>query len=444
MYDISFVGMGRVGLCTAVCFASRGYRTLVSTHDATKANLVNGGVPPFHEPLLEEMLQEATEKGYLKAVVGREEAVLQSDITFITIGTPSKTDGSIDLGFVRNAAREIGDALKKKDGHHLVVMKSTVVPGTTRHTVKPLLEKSSGKRCGIDFSLCSNPEFLREGSAIHDTLHPDFVVIGEHDEKSGDTLEKLYHQFYDDKPPPITRTNLSTAELTKYANNAFLATKVSFINTIANICERVPSADVEIVAETIGLDHRINPKFLNAGLGWGGSCFPKDVKALIAFSKQLGYDPDVLEAVWKVNEKQAKHAVEMAKKELGDLKNKRVAILGLSFKPETDDMREARSVLVVDELLNRGAVVVAYDPVAVPGARSIFEGRIEYAYSAVNCLKDADCCILVTEWNEFKKLQPKDFLQNMRQPILIDGRRIYNPKEFNQKLRYIGIGYGKP
>jgi len=192
------------------------------------------------------------------------------------------------------------------------------------------------------------------------------------------------------------------------------------------------------------MDHRINPRFLNAGLGWGGSCLPKDVKALVAFSKQLGYKPNIVEAIWKVNKAQAKHAVEMARKELGGLENKRVAILGLSFKPDTDDMRAARSILVINYMLDEGAVIVAYDPVAIPNSRSIFGDRIRYASSAINCLKEANCCILVTEWDDFKKLKPNDFLQNMRQPILIDGRRIYNPSEFNKKLRYIGIGYGKP
>ena len=436
--------MGYVGLCTAVCFASKKYKTFISTHDAAKADSVNRGVPPFHEPHLKEMLQKATKKGYLKAVVDREEAILGSDITFITVGTPSKPDGSINLRFVRSTAKEIGEALKKKDGHHLVAVKSTVVPGTTEQMVKPLLEKYSGKRCGTDFSLCANPEFLREGSAIHDTLHPDRIVIGEYDMKSGKTLENLYRQFYGGKPPPMIRTNLSTAELIKYANNAFLATKISFVNTLANICEKIPYTDVRTVAKAIGMDNRINPRFLNAGLGWGGSCLPKDMRALIAFSKQLGYRPNMLEATWEVNEAQAKHAVEMAKRELGSLEGKRVAILGLSFKPNTDDMRAARSTLIINQMLNEGAFIVAYDPVAIPNARSILGDSIEYARSAIDCLKNADCCILVTEWDELKKLKPKDFLQNMRQPILIDGRRIYNPKEFSEKLRYISIGRGEP
>jgi len=240
--------------------------------------------------------------------------------------------------------------------------------------------------------------------------------------------------------PPTIRTNPPTAELIKYANNAFLATKISFINTIANICEKIPEADVKTVAKGIGLDQRISPQFLHAGLGYGGSCLPKDVKALIAFSNQLGYPPTILQAVQKVNENQAKHAVEIAKDMLGELEGKTFAILGLAFKPNTDDMREARSILIIKQLLTEGANTTAYDPVAIQNAKSIFGNKIKYASSAIECLKNADCCIIATEWEEFKKLKPEDFTKTMRQPVLIDGRKIYNPKQFSQKLNFTAIG----
>jgi UDPglucose 6-dehydrogenase len=324
-----------------------------------------------------------------------------------------------------------------------VVVKSTVVPGTTENVVKPLLEKHSRKHCGFDFGLCMSPEFLREGSALYDTLHPDRIVIGEHDKKSGDTLDVLCRDFYEEEAPPIIRTNLPTAELIKYSNNAFLATKISFINTIANICEKIQGADVTAVANGIGLDHRINPRFSNAGLGYGGSCFPKDVKALIAFSNKLGYVPTILQEVQEVNENQPKHAVEKAKETLQELKGKKIAILGLAFKPDTDDMREARSIPIINQLLKEGASIVAYDPVAIPNAKSIFKEKIRYASLSIDCLKGADCCILVTEWDEFKKLTPEDFMQNMKQPTLIDGRRIYNPEKFSQKLEFTAVGLGQ-
>jgi len=437
---ISIVGTGYVGLCTAVGFATKGYKIITSTHDQKKATMINKGIPTFYEPGLQESLERAVREGSLKCVTNREEAIINTDITFIATATPSQPDGSINLQFIEKSAREIGEALKKKKTYHLVVVKSTVIPSTTEKIVKPTIETHSNKHCGIDFGLCMNPEFLREGSALHDTLNPDRIVIGEHDQKSGDVLEVLYRDFYSEKMPPLIRTNLPTAELIKYANNAFLATKISFINTIANICEKIPRADVTTVATGIGLDQRINPQFLRAGLGYGGSCFPKDVKALIAFSNQLGYIPTLLQVVEEVNESQAKHAVEKAKEKLKELKGKRIAILGLSFKPNTDDMREARSIPIINQLLKKGANITAYDPVAIQNAKSIFGNKIEYAVSAIDCLKGADCCILVTEWDEFKKLKPENFTQNMRQPILIDGRRIYNPKKFSQKLKFIAIG----
>jgi len=443
MQRVSIVGTGYVGLSTAVGFASKGYHVFTSTHDTEKAIKINEGVSPFYEPNLQELLKNAVKNRRLKCVLSCEEAVLNTDVTFIATGTPSKPDGSIDLRYIENSALEIGEALKKKDAYHLVVVKSTVVPGTTENLVKPAIEKYSNKRCGVDFGLCMNPEFLRQGSALYDTLNPDRLVIGEHDRESGDLLEALYREFYGEKTPPIMRTNLPTAELIKYASNAFLATKISFANTIANVCETIQGADVTVVAEAMGLDKRIGRHFLNAGLGYGGSCFPKDVRALIAYSKDLGYNPELLEAVESVNENQPHKAVQLCKKLLGDLKGKNIAVLGLSFKPNTDDMREARSVPIINQLLKQGAKIRAYDPVATANAKSIFKNKITYASSAIECLRSADCCILVTEWEEFKKLKPEDFAQNMKRPILIDGRRIYNPKTFGEKLEFTAIGLGR-
>jgi UDPglucose 6-dehydrogenase len=439
---ISVIGIGFVGLCTAVGFASKGYTIVASTHNAGNAASINKGVPHFYEPGLQEPLLNAVKSNHLKCVLAREEAVLNTDITFIAVGTPSQPDGSIDLQYMKNSVIEIGKALNKKRTYHLVVVKSTVVPGTTEKLVKPLLEEHSNKQCGHDFGLCMSPEFLREGSALYDTLHPDRIVIGEHDKKSGDILTTLFKNFYSEETPPIVRTNLPTAELIKYANNSFLATKISFINTIANICEKIPGVDVTNIAKGIGLDERINPRFLRAGLGYGGSCFPKDVKALNAISHQLGYASPMLQAIQEVNENQTKRAVEKAKMKLTELKGKKIAILGLSFKENTDDMREARSIPLINQLLEEGANIIAYDPVAIPNAKSIFKDRINYASSSIDCLKDADCCIIVTEWNEFKKLTPENFTQNMKHPILIDGRRIYNPEEYSQKVKFAAIGLG--
>ena len=368
---------------------------------------------------------------------------MDTDLTFVAVGTPSKPDGSIDLKYIESAACNIGKALKQKDSYHVTIIKSTVVPGTTQNTVKPTLERESKKVTGKDFGLCMNPEFLRQGSAFQDTINADRVVIGSFDERSGDVVEDLYKGFYSAHVPTIIRTSLSTAELIKYASNSMLATKISFINTIANICEKIPGADVKVVATAMGLDKRIGPLFLDAGLGYGGSCFPKDIKALIACSKSLGYDPELLDSVEQVNKTQPLKAVEFCKEQLGSLGGKKIAILGLAFKPDTDDMREARVIPIVNQLLKEGANVIAYDPVAMPVGKNNFKKQINYASSALKCIKDADACIIVTEWDEFKKLTPEDFTKNMKQPVLIDGRRIYNPETFKTKMQFVALGLGQ-
>jgi len=438
---ISVLGIGYVGLCTAVGFASKGHFVIASTHDAEKAEKINKCISPFYEPSLQRLLEKSIENRRLKCLINQtEKAVLETDLTFNAVGTPNRPDGSIDRQFIETSTHNIGKALNRKSTYHLVVIKSTVVPGTTQDLVKPILEKESNKKCGQDFGLCMNPEFLRQGSAFEDTINTDRIVIGENDKKSGDTLEALYKTFYGQNKPPIIRTNLSTAELIKYASNSMLATKISFINTIANICEKIPGTDVKVVATALGLDKRIGPLFLNAGLGYGGSCFPKDVKALIAHSRNLGYRLELLEAVDSVNKDQPLKAVQFCKELLGNMKGKNISILGLAFKANTDDIREAPAVRIIGQLLKEGARVTAYDPVAIPTAKPIFENKIKYASSPISCLKNADCCILVTEWDEFKKLKPEDYAKNMKQPILIDGRRVYNPEEFGQKIKFRAIG----
>lgn len=441
--SISILGTGYVGLSIAIAFTLRGYHVNVFDPDKFKTEKIKRGILPFYEPALQEPLEKAVETCKLKCTSNCKEAVLDTDIAFVAVGTPSQPDGSINLNSIKKVASEIGDALKQKYTYHLIVIKSTVIPTTTEKIVKVLIENRSKKKCGTDFGLCMNPEFLREGKALHDILHPDRIIIGEYDKKSGNTLESLYKDFYDEELILTIRTNLSTAELIKYANNCFLATKISFINTLANICEEIPGADITTIAKAIGLDSRINPNFLHAGLGYGGSCFPKDLKALINFSKTLGYSPKLLKAVERVNDFQPQRAIELVKKQLGSLKGKKIAVLGLAFKPHTEDMREARSIPIIHQLIQEGAKVTVYDPEAIPNAKKIFENQIRYASSPTQCLSKADCCFLVTEWPQFKKLQPKDFTQNMRYPLIIDGRRIYNPKKFNQKIKFLAIGLGK-
>jgi len=439
---ISIIGTGFVGLCTAVGFASKGYDVITSTNDPEKAALIKRGIPPFYESKLKELLQRVVGDGYLRCLTEREEAILNTEITFVTVGTPSQPNGSIDLQFIEKSAYEIAEALQKKIAYHLLVVKSTVIPNTTEKMFRHILEEHSGKRCGQEFGICVNPEFLREGSAIHDTLHPDRIIIGEYDKRSGDTLESLYRGFYGPDLPTILRTNPQTAELIKYANNAFLAMKVSFINSIANLCERIPGADVATVAKGIGLDERVGPLFLRAGLGYGGSCLPKDVKALIAFSRDSGYEPTLIDAIEEVNRVQVYRAVEFTEKLVGDLKEKQIAVLGLAFKPGTDDMREATSTKVVNDLLNKGAKVVVYDPMAIDKAKEIFDDRVSYASSALDCIRNTVCCIVVTEWDEFRNLSAEDFVEHMKEPNVVDGRRIYDPEKFRRSVRLVAVGLG--
>jgi UDPglucose 6-dehydrogenase len=438
---ISIIGIGYVGLVAAACFADRGFKVTASTQDKDKVALINGGKAPFFEVGLDKILNRAVKLGKLRAVLGREEAILNSDVTFICVGTPSAPDGSIDLGMVYKTAEEVGNVLKKKKGYHLVVIRSTVIPGTSER-VKGIISRISGKKAGKDFGICMCPEFLRQGNAVYDTFNPDRIVIGEYDTTSGNTLEKLYKKFYGNKKIPILRMNMASAEMVKYVSNSLLATKISFINEIANICEKLNNVDVYEVAKGVGLDRRIGPLFLEAGAGFGGSCFSKDVNALINFSKVVGYESLILEDVLLVNKLQALHVVELAKKELGDLTDKRIALLGLSFKPNTDDMRDAPSIKIIHALLEENAKVIAYDPVAINNATKILGKKIEYATSVKDCLKNADCCIITTEWEEFEKLKPVD-LKEMSKKLIIDGRRVLDPAPFKKAgFVYKGVGFG--
>ena len=439
---ISVIGAGYVGLVSAVCFADRGYEVTLSTEDPEKAKQINRAIPPFHETGLDQTLKRALDSGRMRATVGREEAVLNSDVTFIAVGTPSRTDGSIDLAFIKDSSARVGEALQRKVSYHLVAVRSTVVPGTTENIVKPMIEKHSGRAAGEDFGLVMQPEFLRQGSAIYDTINPDRIIIGEFDSRSGDSLLDLYRQFYGEKLPFALRMNLASAEMVKYASNAFLATKVSFINEVANICEKVAGVDVVKVAEGMGLDERIGKRFLHAGAGFGGSCFPKDLKAIVAFAGEHSYKTNILKSVLKVNRNQAIHVVELVRKRLGTLRGRRIALLGLSFKPGTDDLREAPSLRIIKQLLTKGARIVAYDPVGIENAKKILGKRIGYADTVESCLEGVDAAIIVTEWDEFRKLTPTDFKRWMQRPILIDARRIYDPATFRPEMTYAAVGLG--
>ncbi|MGQ9543421.1 MAG: UDP-glucose dehydrogenase family protein [Candidatus Bathyarchaeia archaeon] len=438
MYTV--LGLGYVGLVMAACLAELGFETVGVDVDRGKVELLNSGVSPIYEPELQGLVSRSVEAGLLMATVDLEEAVSGSEIVFITVGTPSLGDGSVDLGQVKFASESVGKAMKVLDRYILIVVRSTVLPGTCGGVVKPILENFSGKSCSGDFGLCVNPEFLREGSAVQDMLRPDRIIIGEYDEKSGLMLEAFYRRLYGEGTPRLVRTNLANAELIKYANNSFLATKISFINSIANLCELIPGGDVKVVAEGIGLDPRIGPLFLNAGLGWGGSCFPKDLGAILNFAKGLGVDLPIIEATVKVNDQQPLKAVNKAEEALGGLKGRSVAVLGLAFKPNTDDVRGSVAIKIIGRLLEKGAEVRVYDPAAMRNGRSLLGDTVTYAGSPLECIDGVDCCILATEWDDFKSLRPEDFKSRMRRPILIDGRRFYDAEKYLGQLDYYTVG----
>jgi len=437
---VSVIGMGYVGLCSAAAFSSRGFKTVGIDIDEKRIEQIQQGRAPLYEPQLEGMLKSAVRKKLLVATTDTSQTADTSS-TFLTVGTPSRKDGSIDLTNIEKAADELGKALQEKQSYHTVIVKSTVIPGTTNRTIKPILAKSTSKAIGTDVGLCTNPEFLKEGTAIYDTLHPDKIVIGANDKRSANTLKRLYMRFYGKNLPPIILTSPETAELVKYASNAFLATKVSFINTIANIAQTIPGVDVNHVAEAIGRDPRIGPLFLKAGPGYGGSCFHKDLQALINFSEDLGYSSILLKATEETNEQQAEKVVELVEKLTGPLEQKRIAVLGLAFKKDTDDIREAASLRVIRLLLKKGARILAYDPLAVPNARKSLGESVEFAKDLRSALNATDCCIVMTEWNEFRELQTKDYLGLMRAPNLVDARRLYDPKEYGA-MNFAAVGLG--
>lgn len=419
---ISVIGSGYVGSVTAACFAEAGHEIVCVDIDEKKVEQINAGIPPIYEEGLGDLLRKYAGKKLI-ATIDYEFAVRETDISFICVGTPSAEDGSIDLSIVRAAATNIGEALAKKKGYHVVVVKNTVVPETTEKFVLPVLEEASEKTAGKDFGVAMNPEFLREGKAVHDFMHPDKIVIGAIDRKSWDLISELYRKFECE----VIRTNPATAEMIKYANNSLLATKISFANEIGNICKKLGIDTYEVMA-AVGKDFRISPRFLNSGAGFGGSCFPKDVKALIGKAKAIGYSPILLESVIAVNEKQPLLMTEILIRKIGNLAGKKIAVLGLAFKNETDDIRESRAISVIAELLRLGAKISAYDPMAIENMKRVFP-TIEYSGKAEDALKGADACLVMTEWDEFRQLESES--ENMKEKIVIDGRRVIEAKNID-------------
>jgi len=403
---IGIIGLGYVGLITGVGFASLGNKVIGVDLEKEKVEMINRGEAPIYEKGLEEKLKEV--KDNLTATSSIEE-LKDCELIFICVGTPSREDGSMDMKYIENAAGDISSIL---DNYKLIIVKSTVVPGTTESLI-PVLEKN-GKKIGEDFGLAMTPEFLKEGCALEDFFKPDRIVIGFYDEKCKEILDRLYKDF----DCPKLYTNLKTAEMIKYASNSFLATKVSFINEIGNICKKLGINTYE-VADGMGYDDRIERKFLNAGVGFGGSCFPKDVNALIAKADEIGEESKLLKEVMGLNERQPLKLIELLKKHVPDLKEKNIGILGLAFKSETDDVRESRAIPVVRKLLEEGASVKAYDPKAIENFKKHFP---DLKYCSAEEVLDSDAILILTDWDEFKNLDYSG-------KVVIDGRRLLKAKE---------------
>ena len=452
--NISIVGTGYVGLVTGVCLAEKGHRVVCVDIDARKVEAINAGRPPIHEAGLPELLAKHAGTS-LTATTDLAAAVLGSDVTFVATGTPF--DGKvIDLRYVRQVATDVGAILARKPAYHVVVVKSMVVPGTTDEVVRPLLEQHSGKRAGRDFGVGMNPEFLSEGVAVEDFMRPDRIVLGGMDDRSTDALAAVYAPFGNDVPR--LRTNNRTAEMIKYASNAYQATCISFANEIGNLCAALGGIDALDVMRGVHAMKELTPlvpaaaaggaagqrvrapiaNFLSPGCGFGGSCFPKDVKALIAHGLSQDVAMPLLEAVIDINRRQPHRLVGMLEQRLGGLDGKRVAVLGLALKPGTDDMRESPSIPVIEMLLAGGAKVQAFDPVAMPEAKKVFNGRVSYADSLPEAVDGADGVLLVTRWPEFKEL-PAVLAARNATAALVDGRRLIDKRAVPG---YAGIGLG--
>ena len=434
---IAVVGTGYVGLVSGACLAETGVTVVCVDVDASKIQRLNGGGIPIYEPGLADIVARNRADERLFFTTSLREALVKADAVFIAVGTPQDEDGSADLKYVLGVAREIGELL---ENYMVVVTKSTVPVGTNQKVKETIAGELERRGVDIPFDVASNPEFLKEGDAVNDFMMPDRIVVGVETDRARKVMERLYHAFLLNNIP-IYFMDIPSAEMTKYAANSMLATRISFMNDIANLCEIV-GANVEAVKRGIGSDTRIGKKFLNAGCGYGGSCFPKDVKALIKTGDEFGYSMEVLKAVESVNDRQKEVLFSKIQKHYNnDLKGKRFGMWGLAFKPSTDDMREAPSLVLVEQLLEAGAIVRAYDPEAMKECRRKIGCRIEYARNMYDALSGADALIIVTEWPEFKVPKFTFIEKALREKVIFDGRNIYSPEQMQEfGYTYYGIG----
>ncbi|MEJ6951744.1 UDP-glucose dehydrogenase family protein [Natronospora cellulosivora (SeqCode)] len=436
---ISIIGTGYVGLVGGVCLADFGNTIINVDINQEKIDKLNNGQVPIYEPGLEEVLKRNVEAGRISFTTDIEAAVKESEVIFISVGTPPADDGSADLSFVLSVAKSIGQHM---NSYKVIVDKSTVPIGTGRKVRETINAELKKRGENFSFDVVSNPEFLREGKAVYDVTHPDRVVVGTENEKARDILKEVYRALYLNDVPFVF-TNLETAEMIKYASNAFLATKISFINEMSILCEKV-GADVQKVAKAMGMDGRISNKFLHAGPGYGGSCFPKDTKAITSIADENGVELKVIKAAIEANERQKHYMVEKIEDVLAELKGKKIGVLGLSFKPETDDMREAPALTIIPELIKKGASIAAFDPEGMEEARwrlKDYEKDIVYCANEYEVMKGADALVIVTEWNQFRRLDLSRVKDLLAGNVFFDLRNVYEKEEVEEKgLYYVGVG----
>ncbi len=433
---IGIIGLGFVGLSLTSVLASKGFEVVGIDIDNEKCRKITNGISPFFEPDLEKLLRSGLKK---KMKISDDCSLIRDcDLIFVTVGTPQNKNGGIDLSIIKKTISTIGKNLQNNNKYPIVLIKSTVIPGTIKDVILPILEKESKKKDGRDFGLISNPEFLQESTAIRDTKFPHMVVLGGFQTAFMKKAEKIFMTFHPNTP--IIVTNHQTAEMIKYANNSFLATKISFINQLSNICQHIPGANIDDIAKAIGLDPRIGGLFLNAGPGYGGSCLPKDMKALIDFSRIVGIKPTLLNAVEEINSKQLEQIITIAKQRLGNLIKRNITILGTAFKPNTDDVRDSIAIKLIREFLKRGSKITIHDPRAIKNTESIFGGRVNYAKSISKALSKSECVVIMTQWKQYKKLNDENF-KSMKKKIVIDCRRILVKKQLD--VDYFAIGLGK-
>jgi UDPglucose 6-dehydrogenase len=432
---IGIIGLGFVGLSLTSVLASKGYDVIGIDTDNEKCSKIINGISPFFEPELEKVLQNGLKK---KLQIENNFSLINScDFIFVTVGTPQKTNGSIDLSKIKKAICTIAENLIKNDKKPIIIIKSTVIPGTAKKVILPILEKKSNKKNGKDFALISNPEFLQESNAIKNTKFPHAVVLGGDQTEFMEKTKKLFKKLHPNVP--IIVTNHQTSEMIKYANNSFLATKISFINQLSNICQKIPGANIDDIGTTMGLDPRIGKLFLNAGPGYGGSCLPKDMRALINFAKTSRINPTLLNAVEEINTKQLDQIILMTKEKIGNLTSKKITILGTAFKPNTDDIRDSVAIELIRKLLKKKAKITIHDPKAIKNTKRIFEDKINYAETMKDALSKSECVIIMTQWKQYEKLNNNEF-KYMKRKFVIDCRRMLAKKQLDVDYYAIGLG----